>query len=92
MNRILHSENLTALRTLPSASVELIYIDPPFNTGTTQTRPRLKTIRDDAGDRTGFGGNRNNLASPGSCRSSVCKTTYANKPRPIARRGGRCGG
>jgi site-specific DNA-methyltransferase (adenine-specific) len=32
-NRILHSENLTALRTLPSASVELIYIDPPFNTG-----------------------------------------------------------
>jgi len=58
VNRILHAENLTALRTLASASVELIYIDPPFNTGTTQTRPRLKTIRDDAGDRTGFGGNR----------------------------------
>lgn len=58
MNRILHSENLTALRSLASASVELIYIDPPFNTGTTQTRPRLKTVRDDDGDRTGFGGNR----------------------------------
>jgi site-specific DNA-methyltransferase (adenine-specific) len=58
VNRILHAENLTALRTLADASVELIYIDPPFNTGTTQTRPRLKTIRDDAGDRTGFGGNR----------------------------------
>jgi len=58
VNRILHSENLTALRSLASASVELIYIDPPFNTGTTQTRPRLKTVRDDDGDRTGFGGNR----------------------------------
>jgi len=58
VNRILLSENLTALRTLPSASVELIYIDPPFNTGTTQSRPRLKTVRDAAGDRTGFGGHR----------------------------------
>jgi len=58
VNRILQSENLSALRTLPNASIPLIYIDPPFNTGTTQSRPRLKTIRDDAGDRTGFGGNR----------------------------------
>ena len=58
MNRILQSENLAALRTLPSASVELIYIDPPFNTGITQKRSRLKTIQDDAGDRTGFGGRR----------------------------------
>jgi site-specific DNA-methyltransferase (adenine-specific) len=58
LNRILHSENLTALRTLPSASVELIYIDPPFNTGLTQKRSRIKTVQDDAGDRTGFGGRR----------------------------------
>jgi len=58
VNRILQSENLAALRALPNASIPLIYIDPPFNTGTTQSRPRLKTIRDDAGDRTGFGGNR----------------------------------
>jgi len=57
-NRILHSENLAALRTLPSASVELIYVDPPFNTGTTQKRTRMKTVRDAAGDRTGFGGQR----------------------------------
>jgi len=58
MNRILHSENLAALRTLPSASVELIYVDPPFNTGTTQQRPQIKTVRDADGDRTGFGGHR----------------------------------
>ncbi len=57
-NRILEGENLAILRTLPSASAELIYIDPPFNTGRQQTRPRLRTVRDEAGDRTGFGGHR----------------------------------
>ena len=58
MNRILRSENLTALRKLKSASIPLIYVDPPFNTGVIQQRTRIKTIRDDAGDRTGFGGHR----------------------------------
>jgi len=57
-NRILGSDNLAALRSLPDASVELIYIDPPFNTGVTQKRSRIRTVRDAAGDRTGFGGNR----------------------------------
>ena len=69
LNRILHSENLAALRGLPDASVQLIYIDPPFNTGSTQKRPRLKTVRDDAGDRTGFGGQRyrtEKIATPSS--------------------------
>jgi len=58
MNRILQGDNLPILKTLPNESAELIYIDPPFNTGRTQARPRLKTVRDEAGDRTGFGGNR----------------------------------
>lgn len=58
MNRILRSENLKALRTLPSESIPLIYIDPPFNTGTTQRRHRIRTTQDAAGDRTGFGGKR----------------------------------
>ncbi len=57
-NRILEGENLAALRSLPDASVELIYIDPPFNTGVTQKRSRIRTVRDTEGDRTGFGGNR----------------------------------
>ena len=56
--RILHGENLSALRSLPDCSIELIYIDPPFNTGVTQKRTRIRTIRDADGDRTGFGGNR----------------------------------
>ncbi|HEY5214650.1 MAG TPA: DNA methyltransferase [Acidobacteriaceae bacterium] len=57
-NRILEGDNLAALRSLPDASVELIYIDPPFNTGVTQKRSRIRTVRDAEGDRTGFGGNR----------------------------------
>src|ERR1700733_3783516 len=58
MNRIVHGDNLPVLRTTPSESVDLIYIDPPFNTGKTQIRHRISTVRDDAGDRTGFGGRR----------------------------------
>jgi len=43
---------------MPDAAVQLIYVDPPFNTGTTQQRRRVRTVRDAAGDRTGFGGQR----------------------------------
>jgi site-specific DNA-methyltransferase (adenine-specific) len=51
-------DNLAALREMPDGFCRLIYIDPPFNTGRPQTRPRLKTVRDEAGDRTGFQGRR----------------------------------
>ncbi|HEY0162229.1 MAG TPA: site-specific DNA-methyltransferase [Edaphobacter sp.] len=57
-NRILKGDNLKALRKIASESVELIYVDPPFNTGRRQARPRLRTVRDEAGDRIGFGGFR----------------------------------
>jgi site-specific DNA-methyltransferase (adenine-specific) len=51
-------DNLEALGRMESGSVALIYIDPPFNTGRRQTRLRVKTVRDEAGDRVGFGGRR----------------------------------
>ena len=51
-------DNLDVLRTLPDASVRLIYIDPPFNTGKVQARTQIQTVRDDEGDRTGFQGQR----------------------------------
>ncbi|HWB33546.1 MAG TPA: site-specific DNA-methyltransferase [Acidobacteriaceae bacterium] len=56
MNRILHGDNLDALRGMPDGSASLVYVDPPFNTGRRQTRSRLKTVRDETGDRVGFGG------------------------------------
>jgi len=58
MNRIVEGDNLEVLRGLASGSVPLIYVDPPFNTGRRQSRPQMKTIRDEAGDRIGFGGRR----------------------------------
>jgi site-specific DNA-methyltransferase (adenine-specific) len=57
-NRIYHGDNLLILREMPTGSVDLIYIDPPFNTGKVQRRTQIKTARSDAGDRTGFGGQR----------------------------------
>lgn len=58
MNRVQLADNLEVLPHLPSESIPLIYIDPPFNTGKRQTRLSLRTTRDDSGDRTGFQGNR----------------------------------
>lgn len=58
MNPIYFGDNLSILHSLPAESVALIYIDPPFNTGKRQARARLQTVRDSAGDRTGFKGQR----------------------------------
>jgi site-specific DNA-methyltransferase (adenine-specific) len=56
---IYFSDNLPVLQSLPPESVDLIYIDPPFNTGKTQARTQIKTVRAEAGgDRTGFAGRR----------------------------------
>jgi site-specific DNA-methyltransferase (adenine-specific) len=41
------ADNLDVLACLPSASVDLIYIDPPFNTGRVQRRTQLRTVRSD---------------------------------------------
>lgn len=57
MNRIYFGDNLPILKSLADESVDLIYIDPPFNTQKTQKRSTIKTVRDDKGDRKGFKGN-----------------------------------
>ncbi|HZW04148.1 MAG TPA: DNA methyltransferase [Anaerolineaceae bacterium] len=57
-HRIYFGDNLPILQSLPAGSVDLIYIDPPFNTGKAQARTQLKTVRAENGDRTGFSGNR----------------------------------
>lgn len=53
---VFHADNLAVLQALPDACVDLIYIDPPFNTGKVQQRTQLETVRDDNGDRVGFKG------------------------------------
>lgn len=58
VGEIVHGENLEFVRTLPDGLAQLIYLDPPFNTGRSRRRQPLRTIRDDEGDRIGFGGHR----------------------------------
>jgi site-specific DNA-methyltransferase (adenine-specific) len=57
-NRVIHGDCLDVLRTMEGGSVDLVYIDPPFNTGRVQRRERLRTVQDGEGDRTGFAGRR----------------------------------
>ena len=57
-NQIIFGENLEALSTIPDTQVDLIYIDPPFNTGKQQARKQIRVEQDENGDRIGFGGIR----------------------------------
>ncbi len=58
-NQIYYGDNLDILPTIGDGSVNLIYIDPPFNTGKVQQRTQIRTIRDDSnGDRVGFQGRK----------------------------------
>ena len=56
--QILHGENLELLPRLAASSFQLIYIDPPFNTGRARTRTTLAAVRAEDGERTGFQGRR----------------------------------
>ena len=55
---ICFGDNMNYLPELASGSVDLIYIDPPFNTGRTQERTVSKTIASEEGDRVGYQGRR----------------------------------
>ena len=57
-HRVYFGDNLGVMARMPDAAASLVYADPPFNTGKTQRRTELRTTRDEAGDRVGFGGNR----------------------------------
>lgn len=58
INQIIHGDCLEELGKLPDKFVKMIYIDPPFNTGKTQKRNRIKVTKssEEKSDRTGFGG------------------------------------
>ncbi len=57
-DRVYIGDNLEVLQKLPSDHFQMVYVDPPFNTGKVQKRISIKTVRDGAGDRTGFKGAR----------------------------------
>jgi len=59
---VIAGDNLAVLGALPDGAFDLIYMDPPFNTGRAQTRAQLEVSRtpgaEGPGARTGFGGHR----------------------------------
>ena len=57
-NTVYFGDNLAVLKSIPDSSVQLIYIDPPFNTGREQQRSKVTTKRSDSGNRIGFKGQR----------------------------------
>jgi len=57
-DEILLGDCLELLPRFADGSFQLIYIDPPFNTGREQTRKLMRTVVDEDGDRTGFQGRR----------------------------------
>ncbi len=55
---VVSAENAVALAKLPAGAFDLIYMDPPFNTGRAQARRTLTVAADENGARVGFGGRR----------------------------------
>ena len=58
VDQILLGDNLQLLPAFAAESFQLIYADPPFNTGRVQARKTLQVLRDQDGERTGFQGRR----------------------------------
>ncbi len=56
--RVVLGDNLEILHRIPDSTVNLIYIDPPFNTGRQQSRTQIQVERNQRGDRVGFKGMR----------------------------------
>jgi site-specific DNA-methyltransferase (adenine-specific) len=57
-SQVVIGNNLPALKSMPDGCAQLIYIDPPFNTGRVQSRGTSVTTRTEAGNRVGFKGQR----------------------------------
>jgi site-specific DNA-methyltransferase (adenine-specific) len=55
---IVQGDNADALARLPDGAFDLLYMDPPFNTGRAQARRTLLAVADPKGERKGFGGRR----------------------------------
>lgn len=55
-NLIVEGDNLAFISSLPPDTFQLIYLDPPFNTGRKQSRQNTRMVRSSTGNRLGFNG------------------------------------
>ncbi len=82
MGEIILGDNLDVLPTFPDGSFQLIYVDPPFNTGKSQSRTRIRVTPDADGDRTGFQGRRYRTQVVGNSRYADDFDDYIGFLRP----------
>ncbi len=75
-------DNLDFLHKIKSKSTDLIYIDPPFNTGKQQERTQIKTVACQDGDRVGFSGKRYKTIRMGTLGYADIFTDYIEYLEP----------
>ena len=74
--QVFYGDNVAALERLPQGGVDLIYIDPPFNTGKVQRRQQIKAVHSPAASRVGFQGRRYRTSVVGTREFSDYFTDY----------------
>ena len=74
--QVFFGDNVTALGRLPVGHVDLIYIDPPFNTGKTQRRHQIKAVQSPTASRRGFQGRTYKTSVVGTREYSDYFTDY----------------
>jgi len=63
---LIEGDSAAVLPRLPDGAFDMVYVDPPFNTGRARRHERLRVVADADGDRDGFGGRRYRTESRGA--------------------------
>ena len=63
---LIEGDNAAVLPRLPAGAFDMVYVDPPFNTGRARRHERLRVVADADGDRGGFAGRRYRTESRGA--------------------------
>ena len=81
---VVQGDNLDVLRTLPDGCADLVYVDPPFNTGSTRQGIRLKTTatHDGTATRLGFSGRDYTVSATRTQRFADNFDNYLEHLRP----------
>ena len=87
---IVEADNLAVLPALPGGAFDLVYIDPPFNTGRPQRRRTLTAVRDEDGERAGFAGRRYRTEVVSDLAYDDAHADYLAFLRPASSRRGGC--
>jgi site-specific DNA-methyltransferase (adenine-specific) len=90
VRQIILGDNAEVLKGLPASFARLVYIDPPFNTGTVQKRDRMQVTASEDGARRGFGGRRYDVEKVESATYEDSFDDYAGFLMPRIEKALRC--